>query len=116
MHCMLEHTKRQVIKSFFFPEMRLIYFPVFIIAVCFFFFLLMLRWPKTKVSIRFCSFIIKNSWFAITCQGGYVGGQYNRIFCRRTYMKIEFGSQRREMLLFFTTNMAAVTSRVNQQY
>ena len=31
-------------------------------------------------------------------------------------MKIEFSSQRREMLLFFTTNMAAVTSRANQQY
>ena len=31
-------------------------------------------------------------------------------------MKIEFISQRREMLLFFTTNIAAVTSRANQQY
>ena len=29
-------------------------------------------------------------------------------------MKIEFSSQRREMLLFLTTNMAAVTSRANQ--
>ena len=34
----------------------------------------------------------------------------------RIYMKIEFSSQRREMLLFLTTNMAAVTSRANQQY
>ena len=31
-------------------------------------------------------------------------------------MKIEFSSQRREVLLFLTTNMAAVTSRANQQY
>ena len=31
-------------------------------------------------------------------------------------MKIEFSSQRREMLLFLTTNMAAVTSHANQQY
>ena len=31
-------------------------------------------------------------------------------------MKIDFSSQRREMLLFLTTNMAAVTSRANQQY
>ena len=38
-------------------------------------------------------------------------GQYNRIS-----MKIQFSSQRREMLLFLTTNMAAVTSRANQQY
>ena len=31
-------------------------------------------------------------------------------------MKIEFTSLRREMLLFLTTNMAAVTPRANQQY
>ena len=31
-------------------------------------------------------------------------------------MKIEFCSQRREMLLFLTANMAAVTSQANQQY
>ncbi|CAH3192332.1 unnamed protein product [Porites evermanni] len=31
------------------------------------------------------------------------------------YMKIEFSSQRREILLFLTTNIAAVTSRANQQ-
>ena len=31
-------------------------------------------------------------------------------------MKKEFSSQRREMLLFLITNMAAVTSRVNQQH
>ena len=31
-------------------------------------------------------------------------------------MKIELSSQRREMLLFLTTNMAAMTSRANQQY
>ena len=29
-------------------------------------------------------------------------------------MKIEFSSQRREVLLFLTTNMAGVTSRANQ--
>ena len=31
-------------------------------------------------------------------------------------MKIEFSSLRREMLLFFITNMAVVTSRANQQF
>ena len=31
-------------------------------------------------------------------------------------MEMEFSSQRREMLLFFTTNMAAVTSRAIQQF
>ena len=31
-------------------------------------------------------------------------------------MKIEFSSQRTEMLSFLTTNMAVVTSRANQQY
>ena len=30
-------------------------------------------------------------------------------------MKIEVSSQKREMLLFLTTNMAAVMSRANQQ-
>ena len=30
-------------------------------------------------------------------------------------MKIEFSSQKREVLLFLTTNMAPVTSRANQQ-
>ena len=41
---------------------------------------------------------------------------YNRIFfSRRIYVKIELSSLRREMLLFLTTNMAAVTSRENQQ-
>ena len=55
------------------------------------------------------------SWFATTWQGSHVGGQNKRIFPRRIYMKIEFSSQRREMLLFLTTNMAAVTSRANQQ-
>ena len=30
-------------------------------------------------------------------------------------MKIKFCSQRREVLLFLTSNMAAVTSRENQQ-
>ena len=54
-----------------------------------------------------------NSWFATTWQGGHVGGQNKRIFPRRIYMKIEFSSQRRKMLLFLTTNMAAVTSRPN---
>ena len=31
-------------------------------------------------------------------------------------MKIEFGSQRRQMLLFSTTKMAVVTSSADQQY
>ena len=44
------------------------------------------------------------SWFATTKQGGHFGGQYNRIFSQRIYMKIEFGSRRREMLLFLATN------------
>ena len=44
-------------------------------------------------------------------------GQNNIIFSRRIYMKIElFSSQRRETLLFLTTNMAAMTSLANQQY
>ena len=66
-------------------------------------------------SIMFLGFY-GSSWCATTWQGGDVGGQYKRIFSRRIYMNIEFIFQRREMLLFLTTNMAAVTSRTNYQY
>ena len=38
------------------------------------------------------------------------------LFFRRIYMKIEVTSQRREMLLFLMTKMAAVTSPANQKY
>ena len=34
----------------------------------------------------------------------------------RIFIKIELTFQRREMLLFLTTNMAVVTSRANQEY
>ena len=44
------------------------------------------------------------SLFATTWQGGHVGVQYNKIFSGRIYMKIEFTSQRREMLLVLTTS------------
>ena len=37
------------------------------------------------------------------------------LFSGRIYMKIEFSSQRREMLLFLITNMAAVASHSTQQ-
>ena len=70
----------------------------------------------TKVTGAPNNNVVLNSWFATTWQGDHVGGQNKRIFPRRIYMKIEFRSQRREMLLFLTTNMAAVTSRANQQY
>ena len=43
-------------------------------------------------------------------------GSIQYSFSRRINMKIEFGSQRREMLLFLTTNMPAVKSSTNQQY
>ena len=68
---------------------------------------------KWRVTCRMCSCY---SWFTTTWQGGHVGGQKNKNFSRRIYMKKEFSFQRREMLLFLTTNMAAVTSRANQQY
>ena len=49
------------------------------------------------------------------CDKAAMLGVKTKEFSRRIYMKIEFSSQRREMLLFLTTNMAAVTSRANQQ-
>ena len=47
------------------------------------------------------------SWFATTWHCGHVGSEYNSTFSRRIYVKIEFSSQRGEMLLFLTTNVAA---------
>ena len=44
----------------------------------------------------------------------HVAGQHNRTFSRRIYLKMELSFQRGEMLLFLTTNMAAVMSRTNQ--
>ena len=44
----------------------------------------------------------------------HVEGQYNRTFSRRIYLKMELSFQRGEMLLFLTTNMAAVMSRAKQ--
>jgi len=35
---------------------------------------------------------------------------------RRIYLKMEFISRRREMLLFLTTEMVAMTSHTNQQF
>ena len=70
---------------------------------------------QTRLSYILRSLISPHySWFATTWQGGHVGGQYNRVFSRRIYMEMEFSSQRREILLFLTTNMA-VRSRANQQ-
>ena len=63
-------------------------------------------YSRPKGNWRQCVFLDCNH-----VQGGQVGGQFNRIFSRRMYMKIEFSSQRTEMLLFLTTNMAAVTLR-----
>ena len=45
-----------------------------------------------------------------------LGVSKKELFSRRIYMKIEVTSQRREMLLFLTTKMAAVTSPANQNY
>ena len=67
-----------------------------------------------KGKIRYLT--IPRGWFATTWQDGHVGGQYSRIVPRTIYVKIEFSSQRREMLLFLATNMAAVTSSANKQW
>ena len=77
-------------------------------------------WFLARLFVYLSSFISQildfpYSWLATTWQGGHIASQNNRIFPRRIYMKIELSSQRREMLLFLTANMAAVTSRVNQQ-
>ena len=42
-------------------------------------------------------------------------GVNTKEFFSENYIKTEFSSQRREKLLFLTTNMVALTSRANQQ-
>ena len=49
-------------------------------------------------------------------KAAHVRSQNNQIFSRIIYVKIEFSSQRRKMVLFLTANMAAVKSRSNQQW
>ena len=44
-----------------------------------------------------------------------LGSKQQNFFSRRIYMKIGFSSQRKEMLMFLSANMATVTSRANQQ-
>ena len=58
------------------------------------------RWTFKTNDIGYILLQRQNSWFATTWQGGHV------------FSTIEFFfPQRKEMLLFLTTNMAAVTSR-----
>ena len=44
-----------------------------------------------------------------------LGVSKKELFSRRIYMKIEVTSQRRDMLLFLTAKMAAVTSPANRK-
>ena len=48
--------------------------------------------------------------------GAMLGVNTVAFFLEEFYIKTEFCSQSREMLLFLTTNMAAVMSHANQQY
>ena len=57
-----------------------------------------------------------NCLISLTWQGGHVGGQNNTILFCRICIKIKFSSQRRDRLLFLTTNMAAMTSHAIQQF
>ena len=61
----------------------------------------------TKKAFLDCNHVTR-----LPCYGGV-----NTIeFYRRINTKIEFSSQRREILFFLTTSMPAVTSSANQQY
>ena len=62
--------------------------------------------PAPGLLLLLSSFASRSSWLAITWQGGHVGGQYNRIFSRSIYMKIEFSSQKRKMHTTTHTTMS----------
>ena len=70
-----------------------------------------------RYAMSFCHFATFKLVFLVATmwQGSHVEGQYNRIFSRRIYIKIQLSSQRREILLFLTTNMATLVSPENQQ-
>ena len=46
----------------------------------------------------------------------HIGGQNKRKFVHLVCIKMEVNSQRRKMLFFLSTNMAAMTSPANHQY
>ena len=46
----------------------------------------------------------------------HVGGQNKRKFAHKVCIKIAVNSQRRKILLFLSTNMAAMTSHANHQF
>ena len=56
---------------------------------------------RTWIEKRYCLFLACNHVTKRLCWW-CVGGQYNRIVSRRSYLKIGSGSQKREMLLFLT--------------
>ena len=75
MYVLLEHTKRQV-KVFQFLSRNALIFPyVYHRSLLF-----ASSWAKMAKKQKYLYdsvlVIIKNSWFAITWQGGHVGGQY----------------------------------------
>ena len=72
-----------------------------------FFILMQIKLIFTRKVVRLASFWKWEFWNSEVA---------HRICSRGIYMKMEFSSQRIEMLLFLITNMAAVTSRANQQY
>ena len=52
----------------------------------------------------------------VTIKAAMLGVKTVDFIYQRIYIKIDFSSQRKKMLLFLTTNMGAVTSHANQQY
>ena len=68
------------------------------------------RETENNAYAEFCGDKQRALWYVMV-----FSGVVNRNFARKIHMKIEFSSQRRDMLLFWNNNMAVVTSRANEQ-
>ena len=61
------------------------------------------RETENNAYAKFCGDKQRALWYVMVFSGVVI------------HMKIEFSSQRRDMLLFWNNNMAVVTSRANEQ-
>ena len=73
---------------------------------------------QEKVSIQYCLLLVlakRNQQDIDGFHCRHVGGQNKRKFVHIVCIKIEVNSHRRKILLFLSTNMAAMTSHANHQ-
>ena len=77
------------------------------------------RWRQRNNVVEFC-LSLDSMEMSLPFIGGlhcrHVGGQNKRKFVHIVCIKMKVNSQRRKILLFLSTNMAAMTSHANHQF